>query len=142
MARFVKSCHICQIAGKPNVAITPVPLQPIQSVGKPFEYLIINCVGPFSPSKSGSDYLFTIMCQATRYPAVYALRSINTRSIMKPLSQLISIFGIPRVIQSDRGSNFTSQTFAEALEQPHIKHNLSSTYHTESKGSGAFSCHP
>lgn len=134
IASFVKGCHACQIAGKPNVLIKPAPLQPIQSVGIPFEHLVIDCVGPLPQSKSGSVYLFTVMCQATRYPAAYALRTITTRSVVKALSQFISIFGLPKVIQSDRGSNFTSKIFAAALKELRVKHNLSSAYHAQSQG--------
>ncbi|XP_073672376.1 uncharacterized protein [Paramisgurnus dabryanus] len=134
VARFVRTCHVCQVAGKQNAVIKPAPLQPIQSVGKPFEHLIIDCVGPLPQSKSGCVYLFTIMCQATRYPAAYALRTITTRSVVKALSQFISVFGLPRIIQSDQGSNFTSKTFAAALKQLRIQHNLSSAYHAQSQG--------
>ncbi|KAK0146674.1 Retrovirus-related Pol polyprotein from transposon 412 [Merluccius polli] len=93
VARYVKACHACQLAGKPNVSVKPAPLQSIQSVGTLFEHLIIDCVGPLPPSKSGNVYLFTVMCQATRYPGAYALRTITTRSVVKSLSQFISIFG-------------------------------------------------
>ncbi|XP_061744139.1 uncharacterized protein LOC133543542 [Nerophis ophidion] len=133
VSRFVKACHVCQVA-KQSTPIKPAPLQPIPSVGTPFEHLIIDCVGPLPPSKSGCVYLFTIMCQATRYPAAYALRTITTRSILKCLSKFISVFGIPKVIQSDRGSNFTSRTFAAALKSMQVKHNLSSAYHAQSQG--------
>ncbi|KAK0150990.1 Pro-Pol polyprotein [Merluccius polli] len=50
VARYVKACHACQLAGKPNVSIRPAPLQSIQSLGTPFEHLIIDCVGPLPPS--------------------------------------------------------------------------------------------
>ncbi|KAL0147780.1 hypothetical protein M9458_056923, partial [Cirrhinus mrigala] len=130
--KFVRTCHVCQVAGKPNTTIKPAPLQPIQSVGTPFEHIIIDCVGPLTPSKTGCTYLFTVMCQATRYPAAYALRAITT--IMKCLSQFISVFGIPKIIQSDRGSNFTSKTFAAALRLLSVKHHLSSAYHAQSQG--------
>ena len=32
VAGFVKSCHVCQVAGKPNETIKPAPLKPIHSV--------------------------------------------------------------------------------------------------------------
>ncbi|KAK0132100.1 Retrovirus-related Pol polyprotein from transposon 412 [Merluccius polli] len=134
VARFVKTCHVCQVAGKQNTITKPAPLQPIPSVGKPFEHLVIDCVGPLPQSKSGCVYLFTIMCQATRYPAAFALRTITTRSVVKCLSQFFSIFGLPRVIQSDPGSNFTSKTFTAALKELHVQHNLSSAYHPQSQG--------
>ena len=124
----------CQITGKPNQTIKPAPLYPIPATSEPFQHLIIDCVRPLPPSKSGCIYLLTVMCQTTRYPAVYPLRSITTRSIVKALSQFISYFGIPRVIQSDQGSNFTSRMFAEVLGQLKVKHNKASAYHAQSQG--------
>lgn len=41
----------------------------------------------------------------------------------RALSQFMSIFGVPRVIQSDQGSNFSSQLFSQILKQLWIKHN-------------------
>ena len=134
VAGFIKTCHTCQMTSKPNETIKPAPLYPIPAVSKPFEHLIIDCVGPLPPSKTGSIYLLTVMCQTTRYPAVYPLRTITTRSIVKALSQFIFIFGIPQVIQSDQGSNFTSRMFAEVLRQLKVKHNYASAYHAESQG--------
>ena len=131
---FIKTCHTCQLTGKPNQAIKPVPLFPIPVLSQPFEYLIIDCVGPLPRSKKGSSYLFTVMCQTTRFPAAYPLRSITTKSVLKALTQFLSLFGIPKVIQSDQGSNFTSNLFGQVLQQLHIKHNLSSAYHAQSQG--------
>lgn len=134
VASFIKTCHVCQLTGKPNQVLKPAPLYPIPAIGKPFEHLLIDCVGPLPSSKSGCVYMLTVMCQSTRYPAAYALRSITTRSVVKALSQFISIFGIPHTIQSDRGSNFTSRMFREVLEQLRVKHQRSSAYHAQSQG--------
>uniref|UniRef100_A0A4W5JE97 Gypsy retrotransposon integrase-like protein 1 n=1 Tax=Hucho hucho TaxID=62062 RepID=A0A4W5JE97_9TELE len=134
VSEFIKTCHTCQLTGKPNQAIKPVPLFPIPVLSQPFEYLIIDCVGPLPRSKKGSSYLFTVMCQTTRFPAAYPLRSITTKSVLKALTQFFSLFGIPKVIQSDQGSNFTSNLFGQVLQQLHIKHNLSSAYHAQSQG--------
>lgn len=62
---YIKTCHTCQVTGKPSQAINPVPLCPIPVVDNPFEHLIIDCVGPLPKSKSGSEYLLTVMCQVT-----------------------------------------------------------------------------
>uniref|UniRef100_A0A674E7Q6 Gypsy retrotransposon integrase-like protein 1 n=1 Tax=Salmo trutta TaxID=8032 RepID=A0A674E7Q6_SALTR len=134
VSEFIKTCHTCQLTGKPNQAIKPVPLFPIPVLSQPFEYLIIDCVGPLPRSKKGSNYLLTVMCQTTRFPAAYPLRSITTKSVLKALTQFFSLFGIPKVIQSDQGSNFTSTLFGQVLQQLHIKHNLSSAYHAQSQG--------
>jgi len=134
VSAYIKSCHTCQLTSKPNQILRPVPLCPIPAISQPFEHLLIDCVGPLPPSKSGSRYLLTVMCQSTRYPAAYPLRSITAKSVVRALSQFISIFGVPRIIQSDQGSNFCSKLFAQVLEQLNIVHNFSSAYHAQSQG--------
>lgn len=53
VAKFCKSCHTCQVDGKPNQKIPPAPLCPIPVITDPFERLIIDCVGPLPKAKSG-----------------------------------------------------------------------------------------
>lgn len=134
VSAYIKSCHTCQLTSKPNQVLKPVPLCPIPAISQPFEHLLIDCVGPLPPSKSGARYLLTVMCQSTRYPAAYPLRSITAKSVVRALSQFISIFGVPRIIQSDQGSNFCSKLFAQVLKQLNIVHNFSSAYHAQSQG--------
>ena len=134
VSAYVKTCHTCQLTSKPNQNIPPAPLCPIPVISHPMEYLIVDCVGPLPPSKSGCQYLLTVMCQATRYPAAYPLRSITAKAVIKALTQFMSVFGIPKVLQSDRGSNFTSKVFSQALKLLCIRHNMSSAYHPESQG--------
>lgn len=74
------------------------------------------------------------MCLNTRFPAAYPLRTITSRSILKALTQFISVFGIPKIIQSDQGSNLTSHLFQQVLKQLNIKHNQSAAYHAQSQG--------
>ena len=80
---YIKTCHTCQMTGKPNQNIKPAPLSPIPVISQPFEHLIIDCVGPLPRSKSGSNYLLIEMCLSTRYPAVYPLRTITAKSVVK-----------------------------------------------------------
>ena len=134
VSSYIKACHVCQLTGKPNQKIPVAPLQPIPAVSNPFEHLIIDCVGPLPRSKAGHLYLLTVMCQSTRYPAAYPLRSITTKSVLKALTNFMSTFGIPKVLQSDRGSNFMSKQFTRALRQLKAKHNISSAYHPQSQG--------
>ena len=54
VAEFCKTCHICQMLGKPNQKIPVAPLKPIPAFEEPFSKVIIDCVGlwPFSPWSS------------------------------------------------------------------------------------------
>ncbi|XP_023815218.1 uncharacterized protein LOC110015381 [Oryzias latipes] len=43
---YCRTCHICQLAGKPNQVVPPAPLFPIPVHEEPFERVIVDCVGP------------------------------------------------------------------------------------------------
>ncbi|CAJ1087392.1 uncharacterized protein LOC118469438 [Xyrichtys novacula] len=134
VAKFCRSCHVCQLAGKPNQTIPPAPLHPIPTIGEPFERVILDCVGPLPRSKTGNQYLLTIMCAATRYPEAVPLRKITSSSVVKALTKFFSTFGLPRVIQTDQGTNFQSRLFKQVLKTLNVQHSVSSAYHPESQG--------
>lgn len=75
-----------------------------------------------------------MLCQTTRYPAACPLRNITTKPVLKALTQFMSVFGIPKIVQSDQGTNFTSGMFADMLGKLHVKHVQSTAYHPESQG--------
>lgn len=110
-------------------------LCPVSPTSQPFEHLFIDCVGPLPKSKAGSMYLLTVMCLSTRYPAAYPLHNITTKSVVKALSQFISVFDIPKGIQSDQGTNFTSNMFLEILKQLHVSHAESQPLSSSKPGS-------
>ena len=131
---FCRSCHVCQVMGKPNQVIPPAPLKPVPAIGEPFEHIIIDCVGPLPKTKSGHRFLLTLMCVATRYPEAIPLRTIKAKPVIKALTNFFSTFGLARFLQSDNGSNFTSRVFSQVMESLAIKHIKSSAYHPESQG--------
>ncbi len=129
-----RTCHVCQLAGKPNQIIPPAPLHPIPAVGVPFERVIVDCVGPLPRTKSGNQYLLTIMCASTRFPEAMPLSNITARAVVRALTKFFSTFGMPKTVQTDQGTNFKSKLFAQVLKTLDIQHVVSSAYHPESQG--------
>ena len=111
VSMFCRTCHVCQMTGKPNQVISPAPLHPIPVMGEPFEHILVDCVGPLPKSKSGNQFLLTIMCMTTRYPEAIPLRKITAPSVVKALIKFFSTFGLPRIVQTDQGTNFLSGIF-------------------------------
>ncbi len=134
VSRYCRSCHTCQLAGKPNQIIRPAPLQPIPVMGEPFERLILDCVGPLPKSKAGYQYILTLMCSTTRFPEAVPLRNLKAKTIVKELIKFCSTFGLPRVIQTDQGTNFKSKVFEQVLNGISVNHVVSSAYHPQSQG--------
>jgi len=99
---------MCQVVCKPNQQIPVAPLKSIPACGEPFCNVIIDCVGPLPKTKSGNQYLLTIMCKATRFPEAIPLRSIKAPKVVNVLVRFFMLVGLPQSIQSDQGSNFMS----------------------------------
>ncbi|XP_063408799.1 uncharacterized protein LOC134692279 [Mytilus trossulus] len=134
VAEYCKSCHICQVVGKPNQKIPPAPLLPIPAFDEPFSRVLVDCFGPLPKTKTGNAYLLTIMCTSTRFPEAIPLRNIKTPTIVKALIKFFTLVGLPKSIQSDQGSNFMSGLFQQVVYQLGIAQYRSSAYHPESQG--------
>ena len=134
VSSYCRTCHTCQLVGKPNQRIPPAPLKPIPAFGEPFSRVIIDCVGPLPRTKSGHEYLLTIMDAATRFPEAIPLRRITAQAVTKALVKFFTLVGLPRTVQSDQGTNFMSKIFNQVLHELGIEHKVSSPYHPESQG--------
>ena len=134
VSNFCRSCHTCQMVGKPNQKIPHTPLHPIPAFEEPFSRVIIDCVGPLPKTKSGNEFLLTIMCASTRFPEAIPLRNIKAKTIVRALIKFFTLVGLPKSIQSDQGSNFMSGLFQPVMSELNIEQYKSSAYHPESQG--------
>lgn len=83
VSKYCRSCHVCQLSGKPNQGIPNAPLHPIPVLSEPFGRIIIDCVGPLPKTKSGYQYLLTLMCAATLYPEAIPMRTIRAKNVTR-----------------------------------------------------------
>ena len=134
VSQFCKSCHTCQMVGKPNQTIQKAHLQSVPAFDEPFSRIIIDCVGLLPKTKSGHEYLLTIMCVSTRFPEAIPLRNIKTKNIVKALVKFFTPVGLLMSDQSDQGSNFMSGIFQQVMHELGITQFNSSPYHPESQG--------
>ena len=132
VVEFCRSCHVCQLVGKPNQKIQRAPLIPIPAFEEPFSRVIIDCVGPLPKTRSGNKYLLTIMCASTHFPEAVPLRNIKVPMIVKSLIKFFTLVGLPRCVQSDQGSNFMSGLMQQITFQLGIKLLKSTACHPES----------
>lgn len=103
-------------------------------IGEPFEHVIVDCVGPLPKSKTGNQFLLTVMCTATRFPEAIPLRKITAPVVTRALVKFFSTFGLPKLVQTDQGTNFLSKIFSQVLSSLNISHRVASAYHAESQG--------
>ena len=101
---------------------------------EPFSRIIVDCVGPLPKTRSGNQYLLTVMCASTRFPEAIPLRSFKAPNIMKVLVKFFTFVGLLKVVQSDQGSNFMSGLFQRVLFQLGIQQVKSTAYHPQTQG--------
>ena len=102
---------------KPNQAIPKAFLHHIPTFVEPLSRIIIDFVGPLPKTKSDGHYLWTIMCDSTRFPEAIPLRNIKTKTIVKTLVRFFTFVGLPRSVQSDQGSNVMSRNFQQVMHE-------------------------
>ena len=77
----------------------------------------MDCVGPiFSNQKVEFNYALVLCDSNTRYPFAIPLRSLSAKNVCQALIQVFQMTGIPSTIQSNCGSNFTSQLITTFLK--------------------------
>ena len=103
VSKYCKTCHTCQMVGKPNQTIPKAQLQHIPAFDEPFRRIRIDCVGPLPRTKSGNEYFLTIMCTSTSFPEAIPLRNIKRKSIVKALIKCFTFVGLPNQFSLIKG---------------------------------------
>ena len=114
MARFCKSCDICQRTIQKG-RVTKVSLGKLSLIDTPFKPVAVDIVGPIEArSEQNNRYILTMIDYATRFPEAVPLPGIETERVAEALVQMFSRVGIPDEMLTDCGSQFT----AEVMQQP------------------------
>ena len=122
-------CHQNKIQThiKSSVPSIPVP-------GRRFSHVHIDLVGPL-PSASGQSYILTMIDRTTQWPEATALTSISAESCVQAfISTWISRFGVPALLTSDCGAQFTSSIWARVCETLKISQSTTTSFPPQSSG--------
>lgn len=131
---YIRSCHICQRLDKKHMK-RKAPLQPLPIVDEPFKRLIMDTVGPLHTCpKSGNRFILTLIDQSSHYPIAIPLKDHKASTVCTALMEVFSNFGFPIEIQSDKGTDFTSDIAKHFFKMFNIAHFKSTAMHPESQG--------
>jgi Integrase core domain/Integrase zinc binding domain len=132
VAGWARECVACQRAK----VVRHVHLAPerIPMPARRFAHVHVDIVGPL-PVSQGFSHVLTMIDRSTRWPEVVPLSSTATPACVHALLQAwVSCFGVPAVLTSDRGPQFTSALWAGMCEALGITHRQTTAYHPEANG--------
>ncbi|XP_076032451.1 uncharacterized protein LOC143020172 [Oratosquilla oratoria] len=134
VAQQCRTCHTCQLVGKPNQPVPVAPLKPIPVGEEPFAKVIMDIVGPLPKTARGREYILTLMDTFSRYPEAMPLRKVRAKVVLHELISFFMKWGLPRELQTDQGSVFLSREIVQILGALGITKVTSSAYHPQSQG--------
>ena len=132
ITRWARQCVACQTSKVGRhiqlaPALIPVPAQR-------FSHIHIDLVGPL-PASGDFTHIFTVVDRSTRWPVAVPMSSTSTAACAAALfSGWVAAHGVPAVITSDRGPQFTSSVWAALCDLLGIAHAQTTAYHPQSNG--------
>lgn len=110
-----------------------MPLNPILVI-EVFDCWGIDFMGPFPPS---FGYMFIIVAvdYVSKWVEAAACRTNDNKTVVKFLREnVLSRFGTPRAIISDRGTHFCNRSFEALMKKYGVIHKISAAYHPQTSG--------
>lgn len=107
--KYVSTCERCVRRTRETV-YDRVPIKSIERSSIAFNHWWIDVAGPLFPNqKVEFNYCMVACDNNTRWPAAFALRSVNAKSICDCLLKLWSIFGVSNFVTMDNAAYNTSK---------------------------------
>lgn len=127
---YVQCCQTCQVQ-KPENRRRPGKLQQTM-VSRPWEMLGVDIMGPFPRSSAGNNYLLVFVDYYSRWVELFPLRRATAETVSQVLIRdILTRWGVPDYILSDRGSQFISLVFEETCKKWNLKQKKTTPYHPQ-----------
>ena len=130
--RCLRMCPTCTIHSRrtERVAMGNMPLAnyPMQIIGA-------DLIGPLPESRNGSRYMLTIIDHNSGWGEAYPLKDKTNRSMLTAFAnEFVPRHGVPEVLITDNGTEFTAHAFECYLAQLGVRHNVTTPVHPQSNG--------
>ena len=127
----LKTCPICQLHSRRQIH---VPMNEMPLAVSPFQIIGADLIA-MPESLQSNKYALTIICHCTGWAEVYPLKDKTCQSVWdKFANEFIPRHGVPQLMVTDRGKEFTAMEFERYLAQLGVQHNVTTPVHPCSNG--------
>ena len=124
--KTVSSCHTCQsMRSAPPTA----QIHPWIFPTRPWSRVHVDFAGPVG----GNTYL-VIVDAYSKFPEVVKMKNTTGNTTVTVLRDIFSRYGLPEILVSDNGPQFTSKEFEQFCTKNGIKHRTSAAYKPSTNG--------
>lgn len=128
ISKHIKNCSECKknkylLKTKQKMVITETPKEA-------FETIQMDLVGILPTTENNNKYILTVQCELSAFVILVPLQNKEALTVAKALFEnVISKFGVPQTIKSDRGTEFINETMQELTKLLKISQIFSTSYH-------------
>ena len=129
-------CQACETCALQRRVVTRAFLHPMEIATAPFEVIGMDFLGPIKPeSTNGNKHVLVMTDAFSKWTEVVALPDQTAETTCRALMDKIILYhGPPKIIVTDRGTNFTSRLFNNLCKELRTKHKTTTAYHPQSNG--------
>ncbi|KAL6423911.1 hypothetical protein ACFW04_010386 [Cataglyphis niger] len=131
----IQRCRQCQLKKLTRIK-TKQPMVITDTPGSAFDKVSLDIVGPLPITNTGNQYILTMQDLLTKYSVAVPLREVTSLAIADALTKnFICIYGTPKAILTDQGTNFLSALMRNLTKRFNIQYFKTTAYHPQSNGS-------
>jgi transposase InsO family protein len=132
--KYIRKCPDCQ--KNKHGKNTRMPLQIFTTPKKPFDVIAIDIVGPMPTTANDNKYFLSVQCNFSKYIVLIPLINQEASTVAKALAErVLLVYGLPRCLFSDLGTNFQSKLFKKLCNLLRIKQIRTTPFAPWSNGS-------
>ena len=132
---YIKTCSVCQKT-KHSTQRAPGLLKPIQA-NFPWQIVTMDFVGKFAPGRlTGNTMCLVMVDKFSKYVMFESVpESVDAEQTADIfLRRVVSQFGVPETVISDRGPQFTADVWQRALKSLGSRSALATAHHPQTDG--------
>ena len=124
---WCRNCIQCQKTKVHRHNVTNLQRYPPPS--QKFADINLDLSGPL-PDSNGYSYILVIVDRFSRWPVAIPLPDCKTHTILNAfMHNWLSLYGAPKKLTTDKGSQFLSSEWKDAITFLGIQHNYITSYH-------------
>lgn len=131
--RFCQGCLTCQTSKATNInTTTPIGTQK-KIADYPWQFLTMDYVGPLPVSGKGRNTCLLVISDVfSKFVLIQPFRQATAESLIPFVENMVfQLFGVPEVILTDNGTQFTSKIFQDLLSKYNVTHWKTPSYHPQ-----------
>jgi hypothetical protein len=131
---WCRTCKIC-LTRKNTGKRIKVPLKPMPVPLAPMEFCAMDIIGPLHLTTNGNKYVLVFCDYLTKWAVAIPMSNQKAETVAKVfVEEIIFLYGTPKKLLTDQGSNFMSEFFKCVTDYFSITKINTSAYHPQTDG--------